>query len=182
SYPGWWGQWLRWTVQSSPQIGLNLQVNVVADEAHVEIGALDRDGSPLRGLQLTASIRPRGGTSVGSRLSNSMWETAPGQYVARLPLGVGDWTVHAAPTGDAPQFVTPVSATVTHSFMAALNGDRPGERTLSMLTSITGGRRLAPTAEPFPGGRILELSFSPSWRSWFAAALIFWLLLLVSRY
>lgn len=180
SYPGWWGQWLRWTVQPGGDAGLELIASVLGDEVKVDVTATAADGSLMTGLDLvgTATTERLGDTSP--TVSTRLTEVTAGRYVGTLPLSVGDTLIEVSAIA-GPAGIGTAAVRLAHDFMA---GDRSSAVSsgLEVLRLQTGGRLLTAEAQAWPGAPSRRVTTAPAFRPWTLLALAVWGLGLLLRY
>ncbi len=181
AFPGWWGQWLRWTIQPGGNVGLGLTASVYGDEVKVEVTATAKDGSPVQRLDLVATATTVTSPDAAPAASTRLVETAAGRYVGTLPLSVGDTLVEVAPAGTL-QGIDAASVLVAHEYMAGVAGGPAIADGLQLLSVQTGGRLLDANAEAWPGPAVRRVTASPAYRPWMVLALAVWGLGLVMRY
>lgn len=185
TFPAWWGQWIRWTVQASPRRGLNATATLVGDAVRVDAQVLGEDGEYLSGLDLRASTYALEDTQDAVHTyetERSLVETNPGMYSAWLAVPPQDLALSIRAAGkDEAIAVEPLELTFTHTYPARL---KPYEATgeLASLSQLTGGRRLTGEEEVWPDGRQLTWHWLPAWRPWLLLGLAIWLLHLTTRY
>jgi len=174
AFPRWWAQWVRWTVQPTPVVGLTLDARASGDVLSLTVTATGREGAPLRGLDLEARLQPADGTAATVR---RLAEVDPGAYAVTVPLHLGDATAEVVDRAGA---LDPVAVAVTHTYPAAWSGVAP-DRALA-LAAWTGGRVIAEARSSVGPGGHWVWSWTPRWRPWLAAATAAWLVSLTLRY
>jgi nitrogen fixation protein FixH len=85
------------------QEGLGWRAGVEARPDGVMVLLQDRDGKPLSGLKVTATLQ-RPATEQG-RTVVTLTETGPGQYVGARPGPSGAWDARVEAVGSGPSFV-----------------------------------------------------------------------------
>ncbi|MFN2322555.1 MAG: VWA domain-containing protein [Trueperaceae bacterium] len=173
AFPRWWGQWLRWTIQPTATTGLDVATERVGDALAVTVDARDEAAAPLSGLILEATWT----SADGARRSVVAAETAPGRYVATLPIDPGAGTLEVAdPSGAWP----PVRRTVVHSYPASWAGASVADA--AEIAAASGGRLLDDASELTVPRSSIALGWAGSWRAWLAVALVLYVATLATRY
>jgi hypothetical protein len=171
-YPLLWSQMLRHVLPGGHAEGLNPRLLRHGDEVEVTIDALNQEGAPRTGLNITAALVGPDATSTDVALS----ETVAGRYIGRAMLaGTGDFILRAAADKLAAEAPLHVAYPALYAFQ------RADPERLAALAAMTDGRVLADAEQIFVGVERRWVARA-GWQVWVLLALALFLIDLTIRY
>jgi len=173
-FPLLWGQLTRHFLPESERSALEVELTRAGDEIALGVTAGNGDGGVRGGLEVTASIAPRGGGAATGTVR--LTETAAGRYEGSLAVAEpGDYTVRVEGGGESRERSVHVAFPPILDFTA-----RDPSRVVA-LAALTGGRDFA-RATWSPSGVRGGWTWHPGWPAFTMLALVLFLLDLVIRY
>jgi hypothetical protein len=145
AFPRFWSQTVRWTIAQQTDVPVEVSVTLDGETAHIEMDAVDDEGTFIDGLSAAASlVGPEGEATLVD-----LAQTAPGRYEGTfIPEVEGAYLLRVTGASDGEDVVAMTTGWVLGypPEYAALAAD---PATLAYLAELGGGRVLEDPAAAF---------------------------------
>jgi hypothetical protein len=145
AFPRFWSQAVRWTIAQQSDVPVEVSVTLDGETAHVEMDAVDEEGTFIDGLSAAASlVGPEGEATLVD-----LAQTAPGRYEGTfIPEAEGAYLLRVTGSSDGEDVLAMTTGWVLGypPEYAALAAD---PATLTYLAELGGGKVLEDPAAAF---------------------------------